>query len=304
MKKSIWLIPLFTGLYLQAAWANDNAVLIQAAQSGNTAKVTRLLAHGANVNARDKYGISPLDWAAWYGYKNIVEVLLAHGANVNARDIDGNTPLSEAAHNDHLGVAKVLVAHGADVKTHDRWGVTPLDTANDIQGVNKSNAMLLLLLHNNAKAVQAWDNRPVPAWDESLSEMLEEGFRADHPNAYHQPSCGDHAGIEKAIHHPHHFPISQRARRHFVMGITAFKDATDSRGFDRAIRQFQGAVERAPQWADAWYNLALAQEARGHYQAALSSIDFYRCFHPNNQEIRDKRYELEEKVREENGGSQ
>jgi ankyrin repeat protein len=51
------------------------------------------LAHGANVNARDNAGMTPLHLAVGANSQPMVELLIAHGANVNAKDKDGNTPL-------------------------------------------------------------------------------------------------------------------------------------------------------------------------------------------------------------------
>lgn len=58
-----------------------------------------MIAHGANVNYRNKLGQAPLHTAVQLAAQNpvtskeMVEVLLSHGADVNAKDNDGNTPL-------------------------------------------------------------------------------------------------------------------------------------------------------------------------------------------------------------------
>ena len=48
--------------------------------------VQLLLKHGADLNARSIYGLTPLHAAALYGMVNVVRVLLEHGANVGVED--------------------------------------------------------------------------------------------------------------------------------------------------------------------------------------------------------------------------
>jgi ankyrin repeat protein len=46
------------------------------------------------VLSNDKDGMTPLHFAAGKGHKAVVEVLLAHGAEVNAKDIRGQTRMA------------------------------------------------------------------------------------------------------------------------------------------------------------------------------------------------------------------
>src|SRR5712691_9176289 len=76
--------------------AQDEATalcLALAAEVGDTATVEALLAHGADVNAREQEGMTALQMAAWEGDTAIVKALLAHGADVNARDQRSMTAL-------------------------------------------------------------------------------------------------------------------------------------------------------------------------------------------------------------------
>ncbi|CAN0204234.1 unnamed protein product, partial [Laminaria digitata] len=45
------------------------------------------------VNSKSKIGHTPLHLACRFGHLPVVVVLLAEGAEINARDSDGNTPL-------------------------------------------------------------------------------------------------------------------------------------------------------------------------------------------------------------------
>ena len=52
-------------------------------------------------------------------------LLIEAGANINARDMDGTTPLYQAAKYDHAHVIALLLDAGADAGL-DNEGVTPL----------------------------------------------------------------------------------------------------------------------------------------------------------------------------------
>jgi ankyrin repeat protein len=86
-----------------------------ASQNGSEAMVRRLLAAGANPNAKLLVGETPLMNAARVGNSGVVEQLLAKGADPNARAARGQTALMWAVAQEHSDVVKVLLAHGADV---------------------------------------------------------------------------------------------------------------------------------------------------------------------------------------------
>ena len=98
----------------------------EAAKQGNLEAVKQHLADGADVNAKDKYGLTPLHHAAWQGRNEIVELLIANGADVNAKDVDGGTPLHYAAWQGRNEIVELLIANGADVNAKDVDGGTPL----------------------------------------------------------------------------------------------------------------------------------------------------------------------------------
>ena len=62
----------------------------------------------SDVNWKDQNGKTLLHYAAWKGHKEIAELLIANGANVNAKDKDGYTPLDWAAGE----IADLLRKHG------------------------------------------------------------------------------------------------------------------------------------------------------------------------------------------------
>ena len=93
-----------------------DASLREAAMFGKIEAVKQHIAAGADVNAKDEWGTTPLHSAASEGHKEVVELLIEKGADVNAKDVDGDTPLDWATHpsnpNASAELANLLRKHG------------------------------------------------------------------------------------------------------------------------------------------------------------------------------------------------
>ena len=103
------------GLLLCAALAVSGcstAPLNRAASRGDAASLKAQLDKGADPNMRGIVGETPLMSAAFSGSRQAVEVLLAAGADVNARWRYG-TPLSYAAQRGHTDIVRLLLDRGA-----------------------------------------------------------------------------------------------------------------------------------------------------------------------------------------------
>jgi ankyrin repeat protein len=91
------------------------------------ALVDRLMRGGANVNAANEYGVTPLTLACTNGSAAMVEKLLAAGANPNAAQTNGTTPLMECARTGTAAAVAALLARGASVDAaHGKSGQTAL----------------------------------------------------------------------------------------------------------------------------------------------------------------------------------
>jgi ankyrin repeat protein len=78
-----------------------------------------LVAHNADVNARDVYGCTPL-FRASIGHAErswmltgVMVLLLAHDADINAKNNAGYTPYQTAVNSRDKDMAKWLLSHGA-----------------------------------------------------------------------------------------------------------------------------------------------------------------------------------------------
>ena len=91
----------------------------------------QLLAHGADVNARDHVGVTPLHFAALYlPNLNAVRLLVAYGAEVSLRNVRGETALrmvmSNFVEDGTRDIALLLLQHGADINERCPRGRTLL----------------------------------------------------------------------------------------------------------------------------------------------------------------------------------
>lgn len=85
-----------------------------------------------------------LHLAASRGYTDMMEKLLLFGADHEARDYDGSTPLMIAARSNHLGATKMLLEHGADPAQCGPNGITALHIVSRLLHGNEQVAAALL----------------------------------------------------------------------------------------------------------------------------------------------------------------
>jgi hypothetical protein len=131
-----------------APYPSGRTELHYAVRKGDLVSISNLLARGANVNVRDKDGVTPLafdidsvpDHATATA---IARALIAAGADVNLKDETETTPLKLAVYQfeDRKGeLVGVLLEAGADANAADDYGTTVLMHA--VHAANQEAALI------------------------------------------------------------------------------------------------------------------------------------------------------------------
>ena len=104
--------------------------LMTAAWNGHLDICRLLLDKGAQVEARNKFGLTPLHNAAQQGHVEIVRLLCDRGADVEVRSVSGWRSLHCAAYNGHISVVKELIEErNAEINARLNGGQTALSLA-------------------------------------------------------------------------------------------------------------------------------------------------------------------------------
>ena len=126
MLRALRVLPAILLLAAPWAWTEIPAMtppLHWAARNGQVEIARMLIAGGADVDAVDALGRTPLHVGV--EHPAIVELLLAGGASVDALDEFDNTPLHRAVRWERS--VALLIEYGADVSARNAFRKSPLD---------------------------------------------------------------------------------------------------------------------------------------------------------------------------------
>jgi hypothetical protein len=164
--------------------------------------VKLLLERGADPNAKNKDGKTPLHVAAIRGSVDVARLLLQYGVDPNVQDERGRTPLHVAAIRGRVDVVRFLLEHGANPNARDKDGMTPLHLMSEYYEF-----LSLLLMYDIDEALK-YGKTPPPRWVPFHVEVAKLLLRhgAD-PNAkneggdtpLHDAASEGHVGIVKLL---------------------------------------------------------------------------------------------------------
>jgi len=103
--------------------------LFSAIRNRDLDAVRKAIDSGADVNAQDERGNTPLHAVSWYGGSDIAQLLLDHGADIEKKSVNGDTPLIEACWGGSLSVVCLLIEKGAEMEARGKVSHTPLHVA-------------------------------------------------------------------------------------------------------------------------------------------------------------------------------
>ncbi|CAF2152899.1 unnamed protein product [Rotaria magnacalcarata] len=103
--------------------------LMNASMLGRVDIVNALIESGADIQRKGQFGYTALHAAAQSGYLDVVQALVTYGASVNCKNDDGDIPLILAVRGTHAEIIDYLLRAGSDIHQHGWLGKSAVHTA-------------------------------------------------------------------------------------------------------------------------------------------------------------------------------
>ena len=130
---------------LNARWMHDETVLHFLAIEDFVDAVRFLVVHGADVNAVNEFGDSPLVDVADLGRNEIAKMLLTAGANPNGPSTPWrDCPIHNAARKGNVHLETLLLNAGADARYVNSYGYTIFDALDEALPEDRQRILALL----------------------------------------------------------------------------------------------------------------------------------------------------------------
>ena len=124
---AILLLAFSLSTLVRTAWSqasSSSSTLIESARTGDLPAARAALANGADVDATNADGFTPLIIAAAGDHIEFAEALVKADADINASTSKGLTALMLAAFEGHAGMTRFLLSSGADATRQNEAGLT------------------------------------------------------------------------------------------------------------------------------------------------------------------------------------
>ncbi|KAH0951694.1 hypothetical protein HN011_012504 [Eciton burchellii] len=148
--------------------------LLRATAASEVDRVIQLLDAGLNVNSWDSQGSknTPLHWAACYGNKDIIACLIDKGADVNAENGCGATPLHDAVNRGDVAICQELLQVGANPLIRATKGTFAGKTSYDLSRKKQSLHCFLQRFISNFILNENETHNPTTSFMEANSQPI------------------------------------------------------------------------------------------------------------------------------------
>jgi ankyrin repeat protein len=122
IRRALLATALLGGMTMAAMAQGGGAELLAAAAAGQAAEVARLIAAGADIEARDSQGRTALLLAVAGNHVAMAKALLAAGASPNAQAANRDTPWLLAGASGRTEIVAAMFPHKPDLTIRNRYG--------------------------------------------------------------------------------------------------------------------------------------------------------------------------------------